>query len=136
MGMLIVIISLALSSWIIISLFKRLRRQRVSKAWWIAFGILFAGGVALGIWCAFFCEYRVGAKYRWAGFPIPVVFFHLEEGQWVDYQVPSFQAWLAAITNIITIIALIELPLWFALWLGHTKAPPSQQVPDVKIENT
>jgi hypothetical protein len=119
--MLIVIFLLGLSSWTVVGLFRRLRRQRANQFYWLWFLVLLAGGTGLGIWCAFFCEYPVGAKYRWASFPIPVVFFHLEEGQWVDYPVPTFQAWSAAITNIITIVALMELPLWFALWFSHRK---------------
>ena len=130
MGMLIVITFLALSSWTIISLFKRLSRQRVSKAWWIAFGVLFAAGVALGIWCAFFCEYRASARLRVQSFPIPVDLFHLEDGNWVDFPVPKFQGCLAFIANVIAIIALAELPLWFALCLSRKKVSQLPAIPD------
>ncbi len=119
MGILLVIIFLALSSWAVVALFRRLQRQHVSVGWWVAFGILVACGTALGIWCAFYCEYHVGTSYRIASFPIPVDFFHLEDGAWVDFPVPAFQAWSAAFANIITIIALATLPLWLASWRHH-----------------
>lgn len=102
----------AASTWSLVALFRRLRRRREGVGSWIAFGVLAACGVALGIWCAFYCEYHVGANYRFGSFPIPIVFFHFEDGQWVDYPVPQFQAWAAAFANVVTITALSTLPLW------------------------
>jgi hypothetical protein len=115
MGMLFVIAFLALSGWLLFTLLKRLRRQHARTGQWIVFAILVACGVALGIWCAFYCEYHVGTRYRVGSFPIPVVFFHLEDGQWVDFPVPAFQAWSAAFTNVITITALATSPLWLVM---------------------
>src|SRR5262245_48621952 len=106
MGILIVIVSLALSSWALVALFRRLRHQRATVGHWLAFGVLVAGGVAVGVWCAFYVEYHIGPRYRIGSFPIPVVFFHLEQGDWVDFPVPEFQAWAAMFTNIITITAI------------------------------
>ena len=112
MGILIVIIFLALSSWALVALFRRLRRQRATAGWWVTFGVLVACGVALGIQCAFYSEYHVGPHFRLVSFPIPVVFFHLEHGDWVDFPVPEFQGWASMFTNVITITALATLPLW------------------------
>ena len=46
-------------------------------------------------------------------------FFHLEDGQGVDFPVPEFQAWAAVFTNIITITALATLPVWLLSWRRH-----------------
>ena len=116
MVILLIIIFFVLSSRILIALFRRLRRQQVSVSWWFAFSALIICGAALGFWCAFYCEYHLGTRYRIASFPIPIGFFHLEDGDWVDFPVPEFQAWAAAITNIITLIALATLPLWWVSW--------------------
>ena len=66
---------------------------------------------------------------RIGSFPIPVVFFHLEDGQWVDFPVPGFQAWSAVLTNIVTITALATVPLWLLSWRQHrhgqTQAQPA-----------
>jgi hypothetical protein len=112
MGFFIVIVFLALSSWMLVALFRRLRRQRAPTGSWLAFVALFACGVAVGIGCAFYVEYPIGARYRIASFPIPIVFFHREDGHWVDFPVPEFQAWATALTNVITITALATLPVW------------------------
>src|SRR5205085_9222483 len=106
MGILLVFVLLGLSGWALVGLVKRLRRQHASVGSWIAFGILSGCGLALGIWSAFFCEYRMGSRYRIGGFPIPVVFFHWENGDWVDFPLPELQAWLAAFGNIVSIVAL------------------------------
>jgi hypothetical protein len=119
MGILPVIAFLVLSSWALVALVRRLQHEHVSTGWWVAFGVLLVCGAALGIWCAFYCEYHVGARCRIGSFPIPVIFFHLEDGDWVDFPVPRFQAYAAAFTNVITIIALATLPLWLASWRRH-----------------
>jgi hypothetical protein len=116
MGILLVIIFLTLSSWSLIALFRRLRRQHVSAGCWVAFAVLLICGVALGIWCGFFFEYPVGTEFRIWSFPIPIGFFHLEDGRWVDFPASKFQMWSAAFTDIITIIALAMLPLWLVSW--------------------
>lgn len=116
MGIFIVVFVLALSSWVLVALFRRLHRQHAPPARWLAFGVLVALGVAVGIWCAFYVEYHIGSRYRIGSFPIPIVFFHLEDGQWVDFPVPVFQAWAAVFTNIITITAPCTLPVWLISW--------------------
>jgi len=118
-GILFVLAFLAASTWVLVSLIRRIRRERAGAQWWIAFVTLAVVGIAVGIWLAFHFEYHVGSRFRVGSFPLPVVFFHLEYGQWVDFPVPEFQAWAAAFTNVITITALATLPVWLLLWRRH-----------------
>ena len=128
-GMLCVLAFLTGSSWVLVSLVRRLCREQAGPRRWVAFAILGVIGLSVGAWCAFRCEYPMGAHYRIGSFPIPVVFFHLEDGQWVDFPGPRFQAWAAKFTNIITMTALATLPLWLLLWRQyrpeHRTAQPS-----------
>jgi hypothetical protein len=124
-GMIFVLAFLTGSSWALVSLVLRLRREHVGIRRWVAFVILVVIGLSVGAWCAFRCEYPFGAHYRIGSFPLPVVFFHLEDGHWVDFPVPEFQAWSAAFTNIIAITALATVPLWFLSWRHeHRTAQP------------
>jgi hypothetical protein len=112
MNILLTIILLGMSSWAFVALFRRLRHQQAGLRWWVALVLLIACGLAIGVWCAFYSEYQVGARFRFGSFPVPVVVFHLEEGNWVDFPLEAFVAWPVAIGNIITISALATLPLW------------------------
>ena len=118
-GMLFVLAFLTGSSWALVSLVRRLRREQAGPRRWVAFVILAVIGLSVGAWCAFRCEYPMGAHYRIGSFPLPVVFFHLEDGQWVDFPVPKFQALSAAFTNILTVTALATVPLWLLSWRSH-----------------
>lgn len=119
MGILFIIPFLVLSVWALTELLLRLRRERARIWLWLAFSVLLTCGIAVGIWCGFYCEYHVGKQYRIGSFPIPVVFFHLEDGHWVDFPVPAFQAWLSAITDVICITALAAVPVWLVSWRQH-----------------
>lgn len=127
-GMLFIIAFLAGSSWALGALVRRLRREHASARWWVGFFVLGLVGASGGVWCANL-EYPLGQHFRIGSFPIPVVFFHLEDGQWVDFPVPGFQAWSAVLTNIITITALATVPLWVLSWRQHrheqTRAQPA-----------
>jgi|ERR1035441_1924985 hypothetical protein len=112
MNVLLAIIFFSVSSWALFALFRRLRQQGISPGWWVALSLLILCGIGLGVWCAFYCEYQVGAGLRFGSFPIPVVVFHLEEGSWVDFPLERVVAWPVAFTNVITITALATLPLW------------------------
>jgi len=125
--MLSVIVFLAGSSWVLGSLVRRLRHEHADTRWWAAFIILAAVGISGGIWCAFHCEYSLGGHFRIGSFPIPVVFFHLEDGQWIDFPVPRFQAWSAAFANITTITALATVPLWMLVWRKHRNERSNSQ---------
>lgn len=111
MGFLIVITLLALSSWMLFVTFRRLRRRHASQVWWLAFWGLAMVGVALGYWLAFHFEYQVSSRMRLLSFPIPVVFFHFEDGQWVDFPTELAFGYPALFTNIVTVTAFGVLPV-------------------------
>jgi hypothetical protein len=119
MVILLIIILLPFCSWMLFALARRLRRPQVSPGWWLPFGILVVGGAGFGVWCGFFCEYPVGPRFRFGSFPIPAVVFHLEGGDWVDYPLPTIEAWAAAVTDILAITVLATLPIWLASWRVH-----------------
>ena len=111
MGFLLALVCLALSSWAFFKLCCRLIALK-KKPLLIAFAFLTALGVGLGISASFFLEYHPRADFRIAGFPIPIVFFHLEDGQWVDFPTPPIQAWLTALANMALLTVLATAPLW------------------------
>jgi len=88
MGFPIAIALLALGSWGVFATFRRLRRTQAGKAWWLAFAVLVIVGLAAGCWSAFSFEYQVSPRMCFASFPMPLAFFHLEDGEWIDFVTP------------------------------------------------
>ena len=112
MGFLFVTVIFALSCWELAATFRRLRRGGAGVGWWIGLTGLLLIGLAVGFWCAFDVEYHAGPNFRIGGVPLPLVFFHLEGGQWVDFRVAKFQAWAAAFANILAVAAIATLPIF------------------------
>ena len=122
MAMLIVIPLLALGSWGVLGTFRRLRRSHASRAWWFAFVWLSVVGLAAGGWLSFSFEYQVSPEIRYFSFPMPVAFFHLEDGQWVDYITPPYVMFPGLVANVVAIVAVALLPLLLAsLALGRRR---------------
>ena len=110
MNVLLATILFGVSSWALIGLFRRLWRQRVGKVWWVAVALSMACGLALGAWCTFYCEYHVGATFRFFSFPVPVAFFHLEDGQWVGFVPPAPLGYFMMLANVLIVTAFATLP--------------------------
>jgi len=119
MGFAIIIAVLVLSCWLLVATFRRLRRRHAGRSWWFAFGGLVITGVALGYWLAFYAEYQVSPTFRFFSFPIPLCFFHLENGQWVDFPTPEFVRYPGIATNIVAVTALVVLPVLVASLFRH-----------------
>lgn len=70
MGFIFILPVTALAGWAIFAIFRWLRRANFGPKWWRAYGMLGSIGLALGIWFAFFFQYKV-ANAKLDGFPIP-----------------------------------------------------------------
>ena len=114
MGFLIVIALFALSSWGVFATFRRLRRTHATRAWWFAFASLAVVGLAAGCFLAFSFEYQLSPRMRYVSFPMPLAFFHLEDGQWMDFVTPGYIMYPGLITNVIAVVAMALLPLLLA----------------------
>lgn len=114
MGFLIVIVLVALSSWAVLATFRRLRRTNASRTWWLAFLSLAVVGLVAGHWLAFRFEYQVTPRIRCVSFPIPLAFFHFEDGQWIDFATPPSVMYPGLVANVIAVVAVALLPLLLA----------------------
>ncbi len=121
MALIFILLLFFLSLWSLIALLRRLRRLHGGPVLWLAFVILVSAGAAVGFWCSFYGEYHTREDFRIASFPIPIVFFHLEDGNWIDFPVPDYQVWPTAITNILIVTALSAVPLWLLLWIKRDR---------------
>src|SRR5687767_12497363 len=106
MGFLMVIVVSALGSWGVIATFRRLRRIHASRAWWFAFVLLSVFGLVAGCWLAFSFEYQVSPRMRYISFPMPLAFFHLENGLWIDFVTPPHVMYPGLVANIVAVVAM------------------------------
>lgn len=123
MGIIFVILLLALSFWSIFATFRRVRHTHVGRSWRIAFAVLTVIGLVVGSWMAFNFEYQISSRMRYVSFPMPLGFFHLEDGQWVDFVTPPYVMYPGLVANVIAIVAIKLLPLLIASVVFSNKTP-------------
>jgi hypothetical protein len=75
---------IATAFWLTMRNILRLCRSRAGWHWWIAFAATLICGGYIG-WQLSGCDVQVSPTFVWGGLPLPLGFFHLEDGQWVDY---------------------------------------------------
>ncbi len=123
MGRLILILPvLAFDLWLLATTGKKqFNTWRRARAWPRLAGAV-ALGLALGVWLAFYVEYKWGSNLRVAGLPVPVCFFHLEDGQWVDFVPPAAMQWAGCAVNLLTGLAAPFMPFKAAEFLRSVKA--------------
>ncbi|MDB6019919.1 MAG: hypothetical protein JWR19_4408 [Pedosphaera sp.] len=112
MGFIIIIPFAALAGWSIFALFRWLRRGHYPPKWWRAFTLLAGSGLALGVWFAFFLEYKVG-NIHIEGFPIPAGISQREKPTepWVKSPLPAAIRYGAMITDLLSGVALCLAPI-------------------------
>jgi hypothetical protein len=122
MGFIIIIPFAALAGWSIFAIFRWLRRGNFGPKWWRALALLGLAGFALGVWFAFFIQYRV-ANAHIEGFPIPVNFSTREkpDGPWQKSDLPVVVRAGAMLTNLLGGVALCLAPLALAAFLHENR---------------
>jgi hypothetical protein len=111
MPFLVIVALFALSLWGVSGTFIRLRRLHAGSGWWFAFAALALVGLMAGCWLAFSFEYRVSPRMRFVSFPMPVAFFRLEEGRWIDFSTPPEIMYPGLVANVAAVVAVCLLPL-------------------------
>jgi len=125
MACLLIPVVVAFLAWANFATVRMFQARAAGPGWWAMVSLLWAGGVALGIWGGFFFEYQPSSRLRVIGAPVPGAFFHLEgppgEEQWVDFITP--EPLLFAGSNVLLMPLLLASPigLVFRLWAGSAR---------------
>jgi len=126
MGFIIIIPFAALAGWSIFAIFRWLRRGGFDRQWWKAFVFLASAGLALGIWFAFFLQYKV-ANTHLEGFPIPVGISNREKpGEpWVKSVMPVSIRLGGTVTDLLAGVALCVAPIAVAAFFKEHRGQKS-----------
>ncbi|MDB6022127.1 MAG: hypothetical protein JWQ04_1984 [Pedosphaera sp.] len=122
MGFIVIIPFAALAGWAIFAIFRWLRRGGFGPKWWRAFAILGLAGIAVGIWFAFFIQYKV-ANTHLEGFPIPVgIATRQKPGEpWNKSEMPLPIRIGGMITNLLSGVALCLAPIAVAAFVEENQ---------------
>ena len=81
-GLILILPVLALDVWLLATTGRRQFKIWTQTRAWPRLAGAAGLGVALGIWLAFFLQYKWDAQTRAQGFPVPDAFSSLQNGRW------------------------------------------------------
>jgi hypothetical protein len=111
-GILFILALAGLATWTVVKVARTIERLQARGIWWITFAFLATCGPVAGLWSTFAFEYQASERMRIAGFPVPMAFFHLEDGNWIDF-IPATSVQMPGIaTDLLSEVAVCLLPLW------------------------
>ena len=121
-GLILIIPILAFDIWLACTTGRRQVRRWLALRQWPRILAACAAGLALAVWLTFFVRYGNGPKMRIQGFPIPLVFFHLEDKTWTRTVLPSSLPYAGAAADFLTGLAAPFIPCKIAEFLKKVKA--------------
>jgi hypothetical protein len=121
-GLIIIIPILAFDVWLSCTTGRRQIRRWLELRQWRQMLAAFAIGLGLAIWLTFFLRYSFDPKMRVIGFPIPLVFFHLEDQTWTRTILPASLPYAGTVADLFTGLAAPFIPYKIAEFLKTVKA--------------
>jgi hypothetical protein len=126
MGFIFILPIAAASAWILGTTLRKIFSERTGSERTKVLLKIFIVGVGLGIWLGFFIHYRPNANFQIYGFPIPLKFFQLKDGDWISSN-PSLPIQIGTIiANFLFALAIPCLPLKISQFVQQIKAPESE----------
>ena len=121
-GLFLIIPVMAFDIWISCTTGRRQLRRWLELKQWRQIAGAFAAGMALAIWLTFFVKYNWNPRMRVVGFPIPLVFFHLDDNTWTKNILPAALPYAGGAADFITGLAAPFIPYKIAEFLKIVKA--------------
>jgi hypothetical protein len=112
----------AVDVWLCCTTGRRQLAVWIAQKKWRPLAAAAAAGLLLAVWLAFFVKYSNGAKLRVQGFPIPLVFFHLDGQFWTPTRLPASLSACGTAANFLTGLAAPFIPFKIAEFLKIVKA--------------
>jgi hypothetical protein len=117
-----------LTLWLILRSAARLWQEGAGRLWWIVLVAIVVGGGYVGRQLSRY-DVRVSPDLIWGGLPLPIGFFHFEDGQWVDF-VPPYPVQCCNIAADTAIPIIVLLLPWTIVRRQFSRVPnPSSLTP-------
>jgi hypothetical protein len=120
-GLIFIIPILAFDTWLACTTGRRQVRRWLELKQWRQLAAAGAIGVALAVWLTFFMQYGGGPKIRVQSFPVPLVFFHLEDKGWTRNVLSPSLLYVGAAADFLTGLAAPFIPYKIAEFLKKVK---------------
>jgi hypothetical protein len=120
-GVLFILPLVAFDVWLSCTTGKRQAAKWKAQKNWRHPAAVAAAGLLLAVWLAFFVKYSNGHKLRIEGFPIPVVFFHLDGETWTRTTTSGLLHVLSVAANFLTGLVAPLIPYKIAEFLKVVK---------------
>jgi hypothetical protein len=122
-GLVFILPILAFDVWLFATTGRHQLREWIAEKRWRPLLIAATVGLGLATFLAFFVRFSYGPKLRVQGFPVPLVFFHLDDkGGWTQTELPPGLPYLGLITDFITGLVAPFIPCKIAEFIKTLKA--------------
>jgi len=121
-GLILVLPVLAFDVWLSVTTGQRVIKRWISQGQWRFIAAITATGLLLALWLTFFLHYNWSKEERVVGFPVPRVFYALQDKVWVRTTLSGIMGYLGAAADFITGLAAPFIPFKIAEFLKIVKA--------------
>jgi hypothetical protein len=121
-GLILIIPVVAFDIWLSVTTGRRQLQQWAGRGQWRLIASVIGIGLILSLWLTFLVQYKWGQEERVAGFPIPRVFFSLENKVWTRTTSPGVLPYIGGVADFLTGLAAPFIPFKIAEFLKTVKA--------------
>jgi hypothetical protein len=121
-GLILVLPVLAFDVWLSVTTGQRVIKRWISQGQWRFIAAAAAIGLLLAVWLTFFSHYSWGKEEKVVGFPIPHIFYALQDKAWVRTTLSGFMGCLGTAADFLTGLAAPFIPFKVAEFLKTVKA--------------
>ena len=121
-GLFLILPVLAFDVWLTITTGRRTVRRWIADKKWRPIAYALCAGIVLAIFLTFFLQLSWGKDEKAIGFPIPRIFFALQDKVWTRSTLPGWIFYLGSGVDFTTGLAAPFIPFKIAEFLKAVKA--------------